>query len=186
MSRRVSLSRRQLLVVLGIATVAFDVILIVFDQKMQETGGPSILGFEFAGSQEQAAAVMAEWGGSGRHYARLSLWIDYGFMLSYGSFFALAALATRDFARENRMRWLAAAGAVAPIAAISAAGFDAIENAFLLLTLGGHGGSFAPPIATLCASLKFSLIALAIFYVIWGLACRLLRARRSTAPGSDA
>lgn len=186
MSRRVPLSRRQLLVALGVATVVFDVILIVLDQRMKEAGGPSILGFEFAGSREQAAAVMAEWGPSGRHYARLSLWLDYGFMLSYGSFFALAALATRDFARVNGMRWLAAAGALAPIAAVSAAAFDAIENAFLLLTLGGHGAGFAPPIATVCASLKFTLIALAILYALWGLAARVVRRGRRSAPASQA
>ncbi|MGV1049451.1 MAG: hypothetical protein ACOYD4_13115 [Solirubrobacterales bacterium] len=179
MRSRGSLSRKQLLVLLGIATVVFDLVMVYLDRKMTDAGGPSILGFEFAGSGQQAAKVMAEWGAGGRHYARWSLWLDYGFMLSYGSFFALAATATRDFARESDLRRLAAAGAVAPIAAIAAASFDAIENVFLLLTLGGHGGSFGPPIATVCASLKFALIAFAIVYVLWGLAARLFRARRA-------
>lgn len=174
-----SLNRKQLLILLGIATVVFDLVLVYFDQKMKDAGGPSILGFEFAGSEQQAAKVMAEWGASGRDYARWSLWLDYGFMLSYGSFVALAALATRDFAREGGLQRLAAVGAVAPIAAVSAACFDAAENVFLLLTLGGHGGSFGPPIATVCASLKFALIAFAIAYVLWGLAARLLRTRRA-------
>jgi hypothetical protein len=95
--------------VTGIAMVAFDIALIILDRKMTDAGGPSILGFEFAGSEQQAAKVMAEWGSSCRDYARWSLWIDFGFMLSYGSFFTLAALATRDFARENSLRALAAA-----------------------------------------------------------------------------
>jgi hypothetical protein len=57
-----------------------------------------------------------------------------------------------------------------------------VENTFLLLTLGGHGGSFGPPVATACASVKFLLITIAIVYVLWGLASRLLlRGRRGEA-----
>jgi hypothetical protein len=174
-----SLSRKQVLLLLGIATVVLDLVMLYLDQKMKDSGGPSILGFEFAGSEQQATQVMAEWGTDGRHYARWSLWLDYAFMLSYGSFFALAAVATREFARKGGLRRLAAAGVVAPIAAVTAAGFDATENVFLLLTLGGHGGGFGPPIATVCASLKFALIAFAIGYVLWGLAVRLLRGPRT-------
>jgi len=170
-----SLSRKQLLVAFGIATMAFDVVLIVIDQRLQATGGPSILGLEFAGSEQRAAEIMAEWGEHGRDLARLSLWIDFGFMLSYGTFFALAALATRDFARERGLRALASVGIATPFFAPAAALFDAAENIAWLLVLGSHGGSFAPPFATACASLKFLLITLAIVYVLWGLVIRLLR-----------
>jgi len=173
MGSRGPLSRKQLLILLGVAALAFDIALVFLDRKMIDAGGPSILDFEFAGSEQRAATIMAEWGAGGRDYARASLWIDYGFMLSYGSFFALAALATRDFARQNGLRRLAAVGLLAPLAALAAACFDAVENAFLLLTLGGHGGSFGPPIATVCASLKFALIAFAVLYVLWGLLARL-------------
>lgn len=183
MTRPLSLSRKQLLISIGIAMAVLYVILIVLDRKLQEAGGPSIVGFEFAGSEQQAAQIMAEWGDSGRDYARWSLWIDFGLMLSYGAFFALAALATRDFARENNMRRLAAVGAVAPLCAALAAAFDVVENTFLLLVLGGHGGSFGPPIAATCASIKFLLFAIAVAYVLWGLASRLLlRGRPSEAP----
>jgi hypothetical protein len=174
-SRPVPLTRKQLLIATGIATVAFNIALYILDRKMIHAGGPSIVDFELAGSKGQAAQIMAEWGESGRDYARWSLWVDFGFMLSYGAFFTLAALATRDFARENGRRALAAAGTVAPLAAASAAGFDSVENVFLLLTLGGHGGSFAPAIATACASVKFLLIAFAIVYVLWGLVSRWAR-----------
>jgi hypothetical protein len=178
MTRSIPLSRKQLLILTGIATVALNIALIVLDQKMKDAGGPSILSFEFAGSEQQAAQIMGEWGASGRDYARWSLWLDFGFMLAYGSFFTLAALATRDFARENGLRRLAAAGLAAPFCAAFAAVCDAGENAFLLLTLGGHGGSFGPPIATTFASIKLLLITLAIVYVLWGLVSRLLRRQR--------
>jgi hypothetical protein len=163
--------------------VAFYIALIVLDQRLKATGGPSILWLEFADSQQRAAEIMAEWGSHGRDLARLSLWIDFGLMLIYGTFFTLAALATRDFAREHGLRALAAAGVLAPVFAAAAALFDAAENIAWLLVLGGRGGSFAPPFATACASLKFLLIGLAILYVLWGLISRLtLRGRRQGRP----
>lgn len=170
--RRSGLSRKQMLVVLGIATVIFDIVLVVIDQRLTATGGPSILGLEFAGSQDRVSEIASEWGNHGQYLARLSLWLDFGFMLAYGAFFTLAALATRDFAREHRLRLLARAGIVAPFFAAFAAIFDAVENISWLLALGGHGGTFLPPFATTCASIKFLLITLAIAYVLWGLVSR--------------
>jgi hypothetical protein len=176
--RLASLSRKRALIALGIAIAAFDVALLLIDKRLEATGGPSILGLEFAGSEQRAVEIMAEWGDHGRDLARLSLWIDFGFMLSYGAFFTLAALATRDYARERGLRALATVGIVTPFFAAAAALFDVAENIAWLIVLGGRGGSLAPPFATTCASLKFTLIALAIAYVLWGLASRLRRRGR--------
>jgi hypothetical protein len=153
---------------------AFAIALTILDP-----GDPTVGEFEFAGSAQRAAEMMAEWGESGRDLARLSLWLDFGFLLSYGSFFALAALATRDFARSHGLRLLAAVGIVAPLCAALAACFDAVENVNLLLVLGGHGGSVSPVLATVCASIKWVLILIAIAYVLWGLIARLLQRVRA-------
>jgi hypothetical protein len=142
--------------------------------------GPAILDFEFAGSRSHAAQIVSEWGPKGRDAARLSLWIDYGYMLSYGLFFTLAGLATRDFARSRGWRRLAVTGVVVPFFATAAAMFDATENVFLLLVLGGHGGELAPLIATVCSTIKFTLITIAILYVLCGLAQRLQKRLRPT------
>jgi hypothetical protein len=151
----------------------FDIVLLLIDQRLEATGGPSILGLEFAGSATRAHQIMAEWGDHGCYLARLSLWIDFGFMASYGTFFALAAFATRDFARERGHRALALVGVGAPYCAMAAAVFDAAENIVWLLVLGGHGGDVGPPFATTCASFKFLLIGIAIVYALWGLAVRI-------------
>jgi hypothetical protein len=172
------LSRRHLLIGFGIAVVVFDLVLTLIDRRLTATGGPSILGLEFAGNAARAHQIMAEWGDHGRYLARLSLWIDFGFMASYGVFFALAGFATRDFARANGRRALALAGVAAPYCAIAAAVFDAAENIIWLLVLGGHGGKVGPPMATSCASLKFLLIGIAIIYALWGLGSRFLSRRR--------
>jgi hypothetical protein len=168
-------SRKRQLIAIGIAMVALDIALVVIDRSLQATGGPGIIGFEFVGSQANATRIMAEWGGHGRDLARLSLWLDFAFMASYGAFFAMAGFATRDWARARDLRALARAGALAPYFAIAAALFDMCENISLLLVLGGHGAAAAPVVATTCASVKFALITLAIAYVLWGLVARLSR-----------
>ncbi len=171
-----SLDRKRALVLLGIATVAFTVILDAVLDPSRVSHGPTILAFEFAGSQARAAQITAEWGARGRSAAHLSLLLDYGYMLSYGLFFALAGFAVRDTARARGWPRLAAIGAVVPFFALAAATFDASENVALLLTLAGHGGSFAPPFAAVCSAIKFTLINIAILYAICGAALG-LRAR---------
>lgn len=173
------LSRKQALIVFGAATVAFTLILELIDPS-HVSHGPTILDFEFASSRARAAQIIAEWGPKGQRAARLSLWLDYGYMISYGTFFTLAGFATRDLARRRGWRRLAATGRVVPYFASGAALFDASENVALLLMLGGHDGEFAPLFATVCSSIKFTLIATAILYVIVGVAARLHRRARPT------
>lgn len=178
------LTRKRALVVLGAATLGFTVALYLLDPNVQGYGA-SISDFEFAGSSSRAAQIVAEWGSQGRRLARLGLLLDYGYMLSYGLFFAFAGFAIRDAAQARGWRRMAKVGIVVPYFALAAACFDASENVALLLTMGGHGGSFAPPFATVCSSIKWTLIGIAILYVLCGLTL-LLRARRSgsTAPSA--
>lgn len=158
--------------------VAFYVALGAIERSLP-AGTPGTIEFEFVRTGARAARFLSEWGPDGRDTVRLGLLVDYGFMLSYGAFFTLAGLATRDFAREGGLRRLAAAGRVVPWFAAAAALFDASENAFLLLILGGHGGhggGAAAALASACASIKFALIVTAIAYVLWGLIRRLTSA----------
>jgi hypothetical protein len=174
--------RKQALILFGIATAAFTAVLEAIDPS-HVSHGPSILHFEFAGSRSSAAQIVAEWGPKSRSAAHLSLLLDYGYMLSYGLFFALAGFAVRDTGRARGWRRLAAIGTVVPFFALAAAGFDASENVALLLTLAGNGGSFAPPFAAACSAIKFILITIAILYALCGLAlgirARLLQPSRS-------
>lgn len=173
------MNRKQWLIALGFATVALTVIpVLVIERPLEHTGGPNILAFEFAATKAHASRILAEWGPKGRRLARLSLLVDYAYMLSYGAFFTLAGLATRDLARERGWRRLATVGMVVPFFAAAAAMFDAVENVLLLLVLEGHGGPHAPLVATVCSSIKFTLIAIAIGYVICGLVWRAATAAR--------
>ena len=112
-----SLDRKRALILLGIATVAFTVILELIDPS-RVSHGPTILDFEFAGSSSRAAQIKAEWGAKGRSAAHLSLLLDYGYILSYGLFFALAGFAIRDSVRVRGWQRLAAIGVVVPFFAL--------------------------------------------------------------------
>lgn len=171
-------NRKRALLVAGIATVLFYVALAVIDFALQDTGGPSIVALEFAGNLQRVEEISGEWGSHGLYLARLSLWIDFGFMVAYGVFLTLAALAIRGFARERRLERLAAVGVVAPYFAVAAALLDVAENVVWLFLLGGHGGDLAAGFATACASLKFLCLGVTIVYAIWGLVAW-LRHRRS-------
>jgi hypothetical protein len=139
------------------------------DRRMQDTGGPGIVPFELTGGQDRADEILAEWGEDGQDAARESLWIDFSFLLAYGTFLTLLLAAVRDLARERGWRRLATIGAIAVYFGVLAAGFDAFENICLLLTLDDAGAAF-PVLATIFASCKFVLLAAAIAYLLAGLA----------------
>ncbi len=164
----------------AIATVALLLAMSPADERMQDTGGPGIVPFELAGGQDRADEILAEWGEDGQDAARESLWIDFAFLLAYGTFLTLALAATRDLAGARGWRRLAGIGGIVVSFGALVAAFDALENVCLLLTLDGAGSAF-PVLATIFAACKFILLAVAIAYLLAGLAMR-MRGRGQAAP----
>ena len=159
--------RWQGLIASGAATLLLLLAMSPSDGTMKERGGPGIVPFEVAGSQARANEIMDEWGGEGQDAARESLWIDFGFLAAYGTFLTLAIAAVRDRARRRGLRRLSAFGAfIAAFGAIGA-GFDALENICLLLTLGGAGSAF-PFLAATFAYAKFFFTGVAAAYLVVG------------------
>lgn len=152
------------------------------DGTMKDHGDHGIVPFEVAGSQDRADELMDEWGEEGRDAARESLWIDFGFLAAYGTFLTLALAAVRDRARARGMRRLTAIGGVVVGFGAIGAGFDALENICLLLTLGGAGSAF-PVLAAIFAYLKFFFTGAAIAYIAVGLAGTFVR--RAPAPADS-
>jgi hypothetical protein len=165
-------SRRTALIVSGVAVLVIGGILLAVDPKAQDSSNPSIIDFEVAGTQAKVDQIRADWGESGASAAKRSLWIDYAYIVSYGTFLTLAAAATRDLALGRGWRRMAAFGVAAVPFAAAAAAFDAIEDVGLLLAVNGHGGDLAPGLSRICASLKFLLLALVIAYLVTGLVMR--------------
>ena len=139
--------RRWGLIASGIATLLVLWAMSPMEDRMQ-ANGPGMVTFELSGGESRANEILAEWGEDGRDAAREQLWIDYAFMLAYGTFLGLSAAAIRDLCRR---RGPAATRAGSATKAIwfgpLAAAFDALENACLLLTVGGSGAAF-PLLAT--------------------------------------
>ncbi|MDX6602380.1 MAG: hypothetical protein QOF13_1582 [Solirubrobacterales bacterium] len=140
---------------------------------MTDTGGPGMVPFELTGGQDRADEILAEWGEDGQDAARESLWIDFGFLLAYGTFLTLALAAVRDLARGRGWRRLAAVGGVVVYFGALGATFDGLENVCLLLTLDGAGAAL-PLLATIFAACKFILLIAATAYLAAGLATWLL------------
>jgi hypothetical protein len=182
MRENARVTRRWGLIAAGVATLALLLAMSPADQRMQDTGGPGIVPFELAGSQDRANEILAEWGGDGQDAARESLWIDFGFLLAYGTFLTLALAAARDLARARGWRRLAAIGGIAAWFGALGAGFDALENICLLLTLDRAGAAF-PLLATVFATCKFIFLAAAIVYLLASLAMR-LRSGKAVARAS--
>lgn len=160
--------RRWALIAAGLATLLLLLAMSPTEDRM-EANGPGIVTFELSGGQGHADEILAEWGKDGRDAAREQLWIDYGFMVAYGTLLGLAAAAVRDLCRRRGLRRLDRAGRVAIWLGPLAACFDALENACLLLTLSGSGSAF-PLLATIFAACKFVLLAGALAYLIAGIA----------------
>ena len=180
------MSRRRALIAAAIATLAIGAVLLILDVRMMDAGGPGIIGFELAGSEDRAAEILADWGGSGIDAAKASLWIDYAFIIAYATLLTLAGVAPRELAERRGWSRMAAFGvAVVPFAAAAGA-FDAIEDVGLLLAVDQHGGALALRLAQVCAIGKFTLLAVTIAYLLAGQLLR-LRSRsagdRSASPG---
>ncbi|HWI95314.1 MAG TPA: hypothetical protein VNS60_04525 [Solirubrobacterales bacterium] len=167
------MTRRRGLIASGVAMVALLLAMSPAENRMKDTGGPGMVPFELSGGQHRADEILAEWGKDGQDAARQQLWIDFGFMLAYGSFLTFALAAVLDLARRRGWRRLAAVGAVVVFFGALGACFDALENICLLLTLNGAGAAF-PLLATIFATCKFSLLTVAIAYLIAGIGIPLL------------
>ena len=160
--------RRQALWVLGAACVVLSAVLVALDRPLWDTGGPGGARFEFAAFEGRSDEILVEWGDRGRDAARMALWVDYLYLCAYGAFWALAAAAVRDRARERGWRRFERAGPVAIVAAVGGAACDAVENAALLVVLGGDGRGAAPVVAAIFATCKLILLGFAIGYVAVG------------------
>jgi hypothetical protein len=136
----------------------YSAAMVGLDRRMRAAGGPGIVVFEFAGTAERAEDIMSRWGELGRRAARQSMWLDFGYMTSYGILLALLI----DYRRRRRMHlaWL-------PAVAAGAVAGDAVEGVALLRVLDRRGIAQNARAARIAASFKFAVIAVALGYVVY-------------------
>jgi hypothetical protein len=144
---------------LAAATVAFVIyttVMLMVERRMRATGGPGIIPFEVAGSEPRAEEIMTRWGSDGQRAARLSTWLDFGYMATYGTLMALLV----DRARRRRGH----PAALPAIVAVAVAG-DAVEGVSLLKVLNHTSVAVHARRAQIAALIKFAVLAATLGYV---------------------
>jgi hypothetical protein len=129
----------------------------VLERRMRATGGPGIIPFELAGSGFRAEQIMAQWGTEGQRAARVSTWLDFGYMTTYGTLVGL--LIERARRRRGHPR------ALTGLAAVAVAG-DAVEGVSLLRVLDRQRVDANARRARGAALIKFAALAGALAYVL--------------------
>lgn len=133
-----------------------------------EDHGAGVLCAEFVATSDRARDMLSGWGSEGRDAAKEHLYLDYPYLLAYGLFFFGACTAVaRRFEARGRER-AASLGRTLALAGLAGAGFDALENASLLVVLDDHTGQPWPALATAFASVKFALTTPAFLYSFAG------------------
>ncbi len=153
--------RGWLFVALG-ATIALELVLGRLNKPLVSAVAPAgIVSFELAHTAERSAAIMDSWNDDARATARVSLIVDYLFMIAYPATLALGCVIVAARVRAKRPRLASVVRALAAGALVAGA-LDAIENAALLVQLASGAGERAALVAWGCASVKFALVAVAI------------------------
>jgi hypothetical protein len=142
-----------------VSFVVYTMVMLVLERRMRQTGGPGIIPFELAGSASRAEDMMTRWGSDGQRAARLSLWLDFGYMATYGAFAALLV----DRARRRR-----GDPAALPAIVVVAVAADAVEGVSLLKVLNRTRVTANSRRAQIAALIKFAVLAGALGYVATG------------------
>lgn len=126
--------------------------------------GYGVIEFEFAWTSEQINRIFKAWGSEGKKKEAFVTYIDFLFIPCYCVFMAgCILLVTRKL--EGKLQEI---GLYMTILPFVAGIFDVIENISLLLmlTYDAFIWSLSPFIASLCATIKFSLIFIAIIFFV--------------------
>jgi hypothetical protein len=169
-------ARKRALWASGAGWVAVLIPLLSLERTMMRTGGPGIIPFEVAGTEERAARIVQRWGETGRAAARRSLILDYPFLVGYAAVQAIACEAAGEAMGRRGLRLRGAAGPALAWGQLAAGGFDAVENAALLGVLAGRGKGPLPALARACATAKFALIGAGWAYALLAVASARKRA----------
>ena len=155
-SERENVRRTDPLATSAALFIGYTGLMVSIERRLRRTGGPGIIAFELAGNASRAEDTMDAWGSEGQRYARLSLWLDFGYMLTYGALTALLL----DGARRRRGH----PAALPALAAVAVAG-DAVEGISLLNVLKGRRVGANARRARTAALAKFAVLAGCLGYV---------------------
>jgi hypothetical protein len=123
-----------------------------------------------AGNAIRADQIMKKWGSDGQRAARMSLWLDFGYMLTYGALTALLL---------ERVRRVQGHRSAVPVVVIPAVAADAFEGASLLKVMNRTDVAVNARRAQNAAIIKFAILGCAFGYCVIVWATGLLRSKAS-------
>lgn len=164
---RSAATRRRILWIAGAAALAIWVFLFIQDSQIKDSGGPGIVSFEVAGTQDEAEEILEDWGEEGEDDARVSILADFPYLIAYSVFLAVGCtICSERFARRGMTR-LASIGPLLGWSIFIAGLLDATENVSMLRAIEGYTETW-PAIALYAAVPKFAIAGLGLAYVIAG------------------
>ncbi|MCX8061520.1 MAG: hypothetical protein N3D16_02945 [Anaerolineales bacterium] len=121
-----------------------------------------VFSWQLAGSSQRTLAILAAWDARTQLLAAFGLGLDYLFMLIYAVTLNLACRWSAE--KLGRADWGAWLGSLVYLAVL----LDALENACLFIGLIGKPVSPYPEVAAISAGVKFTLISLALTWILLG------------------
>ncbi len=136
-----------------------------------------IVSFEFAKDLENSKAMINSWNAQSTKAAYSSLVLDFLFLIVYSTFIGLLIHKIIKQTKENS--FISNLGVLFIWGVFLAALFDVIENIALLNLLSGNLNQVWSTLAYYFAIAKFSILAIAIIYILINSALLLIRKLRS-------
>jgi len=137
----------------------------------------SIIGFEFAGTPEQARLMVDTWKENGvLDSVFFLIGFDYLFMITYSSFLWLACRAVADGLKGSIQKVINIIAWLQPLAAL----LDAVENLSLYQMAAGSWKPIWPLLSVVCAVPKFTIALSGLVILIVGSFVQLMKRKKVT------
>ena len=173
--------RRVVVAVTLVAMASFLSILVLLsgvEGTVRGATGCGIFDLELAWTVERASLILSVWGPEFIQLEVFGVWVDFGFIPSYATLLAgLALLVARRF--EGRGRRVGFLFVWAPYVGGL---MDVVENLHLLAMMSSPGAiaPHLPLMASLCSSIKFTLLGLTIGYLLAAIALQVVFSLRKS------
>jgi hypothetical protein len=156
----------KVLITLILLTLIFMIVMNWISKPLSNPVAPSgIISYELAGNVDTVQTILASWDVEARLIASFSLGLDYLFLVLYSTTIGMGCIwASGAFSGGHS--FLRSTGVLLAWGQWFAALMDGVENAALFKLLLGDIQAPWPQIATICAIIKFAMIALGLTYVI--------------------
>jgi hypothetical protein len=130
----------------------------------------NIIQFELAGTVEAAQHIMDDWSEAGIAKARLSIYLDFVFLVLYSATFSIGCKRAFSFTSQQVVKKISV---MLSVLVWLAGGLDLIENMAMLVSLN-RATTLTTQLAFYCAAIKFTIVLLAIAWMLASLVTRLI------------